>query len=590
MTTSDETHLRLLRGRVVRARHTSEGEGVLLVVVDSSCGYHQRSLVDATVLVALEHWGMPYRLLDLAHERLTAPSLVGCAAVVLAQDGVGGRLSLAEADLVRAAVEGGLGYAGLDWDLRAYPAPLLELLGLEAIERLPIASDLFYVPHNQHYITWLQAERSFHQARRMVTGLVVGRWRASVEPLLEMALGKDQLVYIRHLVPGNVFEPKHYPILFAGRWGQGKVTQWAVNPRLWRAGALGHLGGLDDVLWRSLLWVARKPFVANLLPPFVTISFDDCAGRQDFAYLDVCARHGYHPLASLFIDDVREEHLPGLRGRVLAGQILVNTHAMSYYDLQLYDFGVGEHGEAALAERFARDDAFYARLGVPCARTMRDHWGEIGVRALPYLKKRGRTFINTPIFIGEHKADQFVPPYGDGYWPFDSTLCFYDVLPDDNDFRILGAFYERHLADFLTGTTTLLRESPINDVSKAAEKAAFQIRHGLGNAFYADLVTHEHKFSVLGLEEWDQILARAGQLTSRFETIPALCDDIAEYVTSKDQTWLARVEPAGGGVHGEMRGRAGVPLRLSVFADAGDGVERRYLDVPAFDRQAPFSG
>jgi hypothetical protein len=540
--------------------------------------------VDETVLVALEHYGMPYRLLDLARERPTAAALAACAELVLAQDGLGDRMTPAETRLIVEAVSGGLGLVNFDWDLRRYDGALLEMWGFEQVERLPIASDLFFVPDNRHAITWLQPAPVFHRAKRMVTGLVVKGWRDGVEPLVEMVLGKDQLVYTRHLVPGNAFEPKHYPVALAGRWGQGRAVQWTVNPRLWRAGALGHLGGLDDVFWRALVWAARKPFVANMLPPFVTMSFDDCSGRQDFRYLDVCRQHGFRPLASLFIDDLRDRHLPVLREKVQAGEILVNTHAMSYYDLQLYDFGVGEHTPAALRDRFARDDAFYERLGVSCARTMRDHWGEIGVASLPFLKARGRIYINTPIFVGEQKADQFVPPYGAGYWPFNSTLCFYDVLPDDNDFRILGAFYERQWADFLTGTTLLLQESPSNDVSKAAEKAAFQIRHGLSNAFYADLVTHEHKFSVLKLEEWDQILGRAAHLTSRFEKIYALYDDIARYVTDKDQTWLAGVHRSGTAVKCELRGQAAA-LRLSLFTDVDGGLERRYLDVPAFKGQ-----
>jgi hypothetical protein len=573
----------LQRGRVARERHRSEGEGALLVVVDSQGPYHARSIVDETVLVALEHYGMPYRLLDLARERPTALALAACAGLVLAQDGLGDRLTTPETRLIVEAVSGGLGLVNFDWDLRRYDGALLEIWGFERVRRLPIASDLFFVPDNRHPLTWLQPAPVFHRAKRMVTGLVVEGRREAVEPLVEMVLGKDQLIYIRHLVPGNAYEPKHYPVAFAGRWGQGRAVQWTVNPRLWRAGALGHLGGLDDIFWRALAWVARKPFVANMLPPFVTMSFDDCSGRQDFRYLDVCLAHGYHPLASLFIDDLHDRHLPVLREKVQAGQILVNTHAMSYYDLQLYDFGVGEHTPSALRERFARDDAFYQRLGVPCARTMRDHWGEIGVASLPFLKARGRVYINTPIFIGEHKADQFVPPFGEGYWPYNSTLCFYDVLPDDNDFRILGAFYERQFADFLSGTTLLLQESPVNDVPKAAEKAAFQIRHGLSNAFYADLVTHEHKFSVLNLEEWDQILGRAAQLTSRFEKIYALYDDIARYITDKDHAWLAHVGRAGRGVRCEVHGRATAPLRLSVFTDVEGGLERRYLDVPAFE-------
>ena len=573
----------LQHGRPARERHGTEGEGALLVVVDSAGPFHARHLVDETVLVALEHYGMPYRLLDLARERPSAAALAACAGLVFAQDGLGDRLTPAETRLIAEAVHGGLGLVSFDWDLRRYDRSWLEIWGIERVERLPIASDLFFVPDNRHYLTWLQPAPAFVRAKRMVTGLVVAGWRDGVQPLVEMVLGKDQLIYIRHLVPGNVFEPKHYPAALAGRWGQGRAVQWTVNPRLWQAGALGHLGGLDDVFCRSLLWVARKPFVANMVPPFLTMSFDDCSGRQDFGYLDVAVQHGYRPLASLFIDDVRDKHLPLLRGMVLAGEILVNTHAMSYYDLQLYDFGVGEHSDAALQERFARDDVFYQRLGVPCAKTMRDHWGELGVRSLPYLKARGRVYINTPILIGQHKADQIGPPYGSGYWPYNSTLCFYDALPDDNDFRVFGAFYERQQTDFLTGATQLLQESPVNDVAKAAEQAAFRIRHGLGNTFYADVLTHEHKFSVLKLEEWDRILGRADQLTGRFEKIYASHDTIARYLTDKDQTWIARAERSGAGGRCELRGHAVAPLRLSVFMDVDEGVERRYVEAPAFD-------
>ena len=575
----------LQRGRVERRRRPASGEGALLVLVDSSGPYHQRSLVDETVLVALEHLGLPYRMLDLAGTRPTPALLASCAGLVLAQDGLGDRLTEAETQIIAEAVRAGLGLVNLDWDLRRYAGPLLDIFGFADVGRLPFASDQFYVRDDTHYITWLQTGRRFHTAKRMVTALAVGSWRADVAPLVEMALGKDQLVYTRHLVPGNVFEPRHYPVVFAARWGQGRAVQFAVNPRVWRAAALGHLGGLGDVFWRSLLWVARKPFVANTVPPFVTMSFDDCGGRHDFAYLDICTRHGYRPLASLFIDDIQGRHLPGLRARALAGEIMVNTHAMRYYDLQLYDFGVDELPVAELERRFARDDAFYARLGAPCARTVRDHWGELGARSLPYLKARGRTTINTPVLVGEHKADQIIPPGGQGYWPYNSTLCFYDTLPHDNDFYIMGAFNERHLADFLTGATQLLREAPVNDVARAAEGAAHQIRHGLSNGFFADVLTHEQKFTVLSLEEWDQILARAAQLTNRFEKLFVTHDHVADYLRSKDRTWIAQADLAAGAARVRLAGQAEVPLQLSVYRDVDEGVERASLAVPAFTGQ-----
>ena len=575
----------LSHGRVERARHLTEGNMALLVLVDSSGPYHNRNIVDETILVALEHFGMPYRLLDLAQQRPSAELLAGCAGLVIAQAGLGDSLAEEESQLIADAVAEGMGLVNFDGDLWRYRGPLLEVFGFRGVERLPYASNLILVPSNEHYITWLQEPRAFHESRRMVTAVMVKEWRDDVEVLAEAVLGKEQLIYIRHLVPGNAYVPKHYPIIFAARWGEGRAVQWLMNPRLWRAGALGHLGGLDDLFWRGIVWAVRKPFVANMIPPFVTMSFDDCSGRHDFRYLDISAGYGYTPLVSIFLDNIREKDRPILRGKAEAGEILINTHGWDYYKLHYYDFGVEDYSEEQVRRLFQQEDEFYRWLGVNPCHTAVCHYGDMGVRSLPYLKQRRRTFIRTPTHVGVRRADQCLTDAGGGYWPYDSTARFYDYLPDDNDFYIFGCFNVRHLADFLTGATLSLRESPFNDIEKAAERAASQLRNGLGDGFFADVLTHEQKLGVLTLQEWDRILARTAEKTSRFEKIFSQHDDIAAYLKSKDGTWLARIEGLNGGVRCALSGRAERPLRLSLFVDVDGGAERRYVDVLAFEGQ-----
>jgi len=557
----------------------------LLVLVDSSGPYHNRNIVDETILVALEHFGMPYRLLDLAQQRPSAELLAGCAGLVIAQAGLGDSLTEEESQLIADAVGEGLGLVNFDGDLRRYRGPLLEVFGFRGVERLPYASNLILVPSNEHYITWLQEPRAFHESLRMVTAVMVKEWRDDVEVLAEAVLGKEQLIYIRHLVPGNAYEPKHYPIVFAARWGEGRAVQWLMNPRLWRGGALGHLGGLDDLFWRGIVWAVRKPFVANMIPPFVTMSFDDCSGRHDFRYLDICTQYGYTPLVSVFLDNIQEKHRPMLRGKAEAGEILINTHGWDYYKLHYYDFGVEDYSEEQVRRLFQQEDEFYRWLGVNPCHIAVCHYGDMGVRALPYLKQRRRTFIRTPTHVGVRRADQCLTDAGGGYWPYDSTARFYDVLPDDDDFYIFGSFNVRYLADFLTVATLSLRESPFNDIEKAAELAASQMRNGLGDGFFADVLTHEQKLGVLTLQEWDRILARTAEKTSRFEKIFSHHDDIAAYLKSKDGTWLARIEGLNGGVRCALSGRAERPLQLSLFVDVDGGAERRYVDVLAFEGQ-----
>ena len=72
---------------------------------------------------------------------------------------------------------------------------------------------------------------------------MVEEWRKDVVPLAEGILGKDQLVYIRHLSPWSAFEPGNYPILFATHWGKGKAVQFTLNSRVWRNAFFGHAVG-----------------------------------------------------------------------------------------------------------------------------------------------------------------------------------------------------------------------------------------------------------------------------------------------------------------------------------------------------------
>jgi hypothetical protein len=567
-----------MKGFLPRPRPACAGNGALLVVVNSAGAYWNYAAVDETVLVALEHFGFPYRILDLAAERPSAALLQNCAAVVLAQPHVGGDLSADESARIAAMVKTGVGFIGLDSDLHAYQPALLDLFGFRGIQ--PYATNTLRIRDARHYITDMQAPGEFHTFDRMVAAAAVAEWGSHVAPLADGVLGKEQLTYIRHLSPGVAFEPGHYPLLFAGPWGAGRAVQFAISPRLWKRGVYGHARGLDDLFWRSLVWAARKPFAANMIPPFLTMSFDDCQGRHAFSYVDAANRQGYKPIVALFLRQVPAALYPKIRAGLEAGLAQYTTHALDYYTLLTYDFGKGEYSTARLEELFACDDRWWRDVGAQPGATVRFHWGEYGLRGLPYLKARGRVFICPASQAGLRKADQDLR---DGYWPYGLHSCYYDYLPDDRDFFVFSAFLARYQEDFLSGATALLREGERNDVEKAAQNATRCIAHGLRAGFYAELCTHEQKFDVLSLDEWNRILARVAQMTAGYETMFAPHDEIARYLKGKDGIRVAQAQVAQGRAAIDLQGRSAAPLRLSIFENEGEGVRRAYRDVAAFD-------
>ena len=569
------------RQMVQRPRRESAGTRALLVLVDSRGSYTDTSIVDQTVLVALQHFGFPFKIHDLAAGPLTADLLDGCAAVVIAQARLGESLSYEETELLAAGVEeAGMGLVSFDGELRLYKPPLLRLFGLE-VDRIPMASDLLRMGNSDHFITWTQQAGSMVRLKRPVTIAKIRRVGRHVVELAQAAMGKDQLIFSRHNVPGTAYEPDQYPAVLAGVCGSGRAVQFACSPRIWHQEFLGHAMGLDAFFWRAIVWAARKPFVAQMMPPYVTIRVDDGRGRHDFRYTEVMNRHGYRPMISCFLDLVPDEVVPFMRARYKAGQVDWDAHAFDYYRLIPFDFGIGEYSDAELKEIFQRVDHWYDERGLKPPRRAAFHWGEVGVRVLPYLKARGRTFVYSTYHLGQVKWERLFP----NWWPYGLNSLFYDYIPEDPEMYNIGAMLPRHLVepDVLTGCTTWAGDNPTNDMDKAAERAAGSVRLALDSGFFSEITTHEQKFGVLSLEEINRWLALVAQRTGRFAIRGVGHDEAAEYTRARDESWIAAAStPDGTSVCLSLDGKASVDQELAVFDNDGDGVVQRWESVPAF--------
>ena len=108
--------------------------------------------------------------------------------------------------------------------------------------------------------------------------------------------------------------------------------------------------GADDLVWRSIVWAARKPFVMQGLPPFVTMRVDDESGP--FNWMHVANEFGIEPWAGLFyhnVDDVESADLAALTN---AGDATVSIHAKNgsfFY----FNHGSGDHDASTVAANFA---------------------------------------------------------------------------------------------------------------------------------------------------------------------------------------------------------------------------------------------
>ena len=250
-----------------------------------------------------------------------------------------------------------------------------------------------------------------------------------------------------------------------------------------------------------------------MMPPYATLRVDDAIGHHDLRYVQVMNDHGFHPLISCFLRDVPDEVTPFMRAAHERGMVDWEADALDYYNLIPFR-SASRILDGELADIFDYVDQWYAQRGFGPPKTAYFHWGEIGLKALPY-RKPGRTFVYSPYYLAQVKWDRPFP----NWHPYGLNSLFYDHMPEDSDIYNVGVGLPCHLIqpDVLTGCTTWTGENPTNDMIKAAGPAADAVRLALDRGFFAEITTHEQKFALLSLEELDCWLTRLVADVARYD-------------------------------------------------------------------------
>jgi hypothetical protein len=577
------------------AYRQSRGNLAVVVVVDSS--QPEFPLLFETTFGALAHFGIPFRVADLAHAPLTDRTLAGCRAAVVAQEHLGSRLGASgQAALLRAAEEG-MGLVSFDADLAAYEAAWASAAGLTGAGRggevVTGGTQTLGVTDAKHPITWWQ-DGELGKTLKTPTPTALARV-VDATTLLEDGDGA--------------------PMLTARRFGAGKIVQWLVSPKLWRRQYFGHTFGLDDVWLRGIAWAARKPFVMKAMPPFVRFRFDDCQGlwrdAGDLAFVDVLNEAGHVPNLSFCIRSLTQDGAAKASALFAAGKAEFSPHTLAPSTSLFYGDERGEYSPARFRELFAEIDDTLARLRIRPSRILSDHDHGWSAHAIPGLVQRGITYKMNITLPGEpweapHR-DWRPAPYGSMDYAFDFLpapaerfFAVYNHYPPA--FEAARAYldadrflyhrpggYGPYKWDMLNGLTV----GPLhaeNQIAAAARRLADHTRLGLDAMFFGGSITHSHFARHLGANEWRELLRRADALLPRHRYEPAPYDLVADYALSKVTTTIAAADERNGRVSVDLEGEAIVPLRLWVFA-TDDGDEHRFETVEPFTgaRRLEFS-
>ncbi len=412
----------------------SKGNMSVLSIVDSSKREDYENLQEI-LWSALDFYGMPYAILDLAKDQLAPEVLHDHSVIVIAQEHMGKSLSDEDDKTIVDAIKGGVGLVCFDGDLHSYKG-LREALGLKTAEEgthMPhLNTSMVRIWDNKHFIT---------SAR----DLEFIRFNKPVE------VGNIVNIEKKHRLLMIIANSSGCPAMITETLGKGRAVMFAVSSKIWLNEFFGHHGGLDGIFWKSIVWAARKPFVMLAMPPFVTMRIDDCSGANGFEWVKTLNRHGFIPHVSLFTDNISQQGAHIIKQLYDDGLAEFSVHAFTWIRQTYWEpKSPSDHSEGSAFSReelksfFKGLDELGGKWGIEWSRVLTAHFGEVGRNVIPFMKERGITYLGIPYAFGV--------PYGKavlqlpktrlrGLKPFDGQGGVIDYHPDYSDLFIVYPSY-----------------------------------------------------------------------------------------------------------------------------------------------------
>ena len=563
--------------------HECSGNFSILAVVDTS--KDEFRYVEQGFFLAFEHLGIPYRIIDLSKEKLTPEEIANSRAIVIAQEGIGENFSSADGDSIKKSIEeSGIGLINFDHRINSYPSDLRNILiGTDKNIKFYTSKGL-QIKNNTHFITETYEE---NQKAEFLQDIEMS--------ILPSSFEKDNLIS----------SLENYPVLRLSRLGKGRVIQFLISSRMWHSEYFGHLSGFDALFYKSIIWVAKKPFLMMAMPPFVTARIDDCSGSGshyitnkestviNFRYIDTLNKYGYIPNIGLFLDDITDSD----------GKIIKEKYDKKLAEFSPHAFGESEdrkikrliymkhNGEEytkkELIRNFEKVDRKFSSWGIKPSRALNAHYGETGVNSIPFLKERNQNFVmSLSVSFGScwsNSPSHDWKPYEirrkDGKYAFIA-----DYMPDYPEFfNLSNVFPCENRIDFLLKNTKFEGENKKNDIEETIKKGVEIITLSLDSLFFGCLLTHEQRISAMSLWEWEQVLNGIDKLTSKYKKIFKGYDYIAEYAKSRYDTKIteANCNSTIDQITLKLKGKSSLPLKVYVYAD--ERCQHKFKEIPVFE-------
>ena len=538
----------------------------------------------------LDNFGVPYTVLDIASNAVGTN--VGNYAVIIVGHGQldtnHACLDMIEQQNISVAVTNGTGLVNFDNDLSAGGTNryqfMRDIFGFSFGSAIAGANVTFPATEplsRMHYITALHPAGDSISLRSGMSMANITRFPTNVTAAA-LSSGK--------------------PFLAVRKYGRGRAVQWTSYGWMPTA-VLGPIDGLDDLVWRSVVWAACKPFVMRGLPHFATLRADDVSGP--FTWVHIANEMGFKPWLSLFLYDIDDTKALDLRALTQAGNATASVHSFDccrkfFYWNDFYGNGtVGTHwSDRVMASNFALAGQWHTNHGIPISKLIVPHYGEMGLNAITGLQSWGVECL------GDYVLDR--PFSSSPPWPIAGPYRLYETPGSDTG--TLPVYYAGFISvpghpeldgKYFLCVTEIRDDSacgewcPDNNVADTVSRGTRQLKRALDSMALATLYTHEWYIepiaqssnqTPISTNNWRAILQGITNNLAAYNLIYVTLDYACHYLraTRTSRIVASAYDMSSGRVTVTLSGSTDLDTLVYVFVGADNAITNSFGTVPAF--------
>ncbi|MCM8765220.1 MAG: hypothetical protein NC830_07690 [Candidatus Omnitrophica bacterium] len=543
------------------------------VVLCDSSEFVSYQRFENSVLNVLDFYQILFQPIDISYTLVDAVELDDVGLMIIAQETTAKKLSSSDWRLIFKQVSAGMGLVIFDGMVSSYQELISPYIGIPE----------FKIEKTDEIVleeSWINSIAASKKIRTKI-------------PLLLNTPSELDSIW-------NVFLRDHRfnPVGMWRKYGKGKIAIISISQGIWHKSCLGHTNGFDSVLWRTLVFTARKPFIFKAVPPFVLCRINDASGlpeidspAKNFGYVSVLNRADFIPHIGLCIRDIKQNSISDIRELYYQSKAEFSAHSFTKKeenrDPSIYLGSDGkEFSFEKLNSHFREIENFFCKLNIAPARTINAHRSQIGYNSIAFFKNHNQSFAMNLLKPGKTFSDgrslSWEPK------PFGVQNFCIDYL-DENQAIFNAAFHPGQITntgadiDFLNGSSE--RSSAIS----AAERGIFQIKRGLENLTCGCLMFHERNLEKLIFAEFEAVVGIINAEIRKHPHIYKPYDYVTSYLKNRMDSKIVRVQQKNAHIQVILSGKSIMPQFMYCFFDDGENTIQNFLEIPPFEKSVELS-